>query len=318
MSLRKAFVMFVLALVPLIAAAWYILITPSNPLTRLFRGQISDTDARVIIGPYPEERDFALLKQHQVSLVVTLLNPEIPYEAALLEREKVLAQKHGIELRSFPMSSIFGQRFGDEYDRSADAAAAAIASSDGKVYLHCYLGIHRIQVVRDRLAKQGIEAGRYAVRAGERDDTARLLDAAEAAYNNGRYQEALDTLARVDAAQLTDAARILRGWSFYRIGDIAKAREAFAEAQRGSPDNAEASTGLGYCAYRDGDHASAERYFSTAIRAVPNNADALGGLGLTLFLAGRRDEAARHLKAALQIGPNQELRDVLDRIERPR
>ncbi len=54
---------------------WYVLITPNNPLTRLFQRQISDTDARIIIGPYPEDADFQLLQRAGVTTVVTLLNP---------------------------------------------------------------------------------------------------------------------------------------------------------------------------------------------------------------------------------------------------
>lgn len=237
-----------LALVALVvlggATAWYILITPSNPLTRLFQRDISDVNARIIIGPYPEDRDFELLKQNGVELVVTLLNPEIPYEAALLEREKGVAARHGIELRSFPMSSILGQRFGDEYDRSASGAADAIAASPGKVYLHCYLGMHRIQVVRDLLATRGIEAGTYTVRTGERDETAVLLDAAEKASNEGRHQDALDQLNKIPARALTDAAHMLTGWSHYRLNRIADARQQLSAALKIAPDNQEVRDAL--------------------------------------------------------------------------
>lgn len=298
--------------------AWYILITPSNPLTRLFQRQISDVNARIIIGPYPEDRDFELLKQNGVGLVVTLLNPEIPYEAALLEREKATAQRHGIELRSVPMSSILGQRFGDEYDRSASAAADAIASSSAKVYLHCYLGMHRIQVVRDLLAERGVEAGRYAIRAGERDEAAVALDAAEKASNEGRHQDALDQLSKIPAAGLTDNAHLLIGWSHYRLNRIAEARNAFAVVQQRNPGHAGALTGLGYCAYRYGNHAEAERRFSEAVSAEPNSADALTGLGLTMLRLGNRDEARRHLSAALKLAPgNEEARDALARAGGP-
>lgn len=290
-------------------AAWYILITPSNPLTRLFQRQISDTDARIIIGPYPEDHDFELLKKNDVRLVVTLLNPQIPYEANLLAREKTTAAKHGIELRSYPMSSILGQRFGDEYDKSASAAAEAIAGAQGKVYLHCYLGMHRIQVVRDLLASRGIEAGRYAVRAGERSTEALLLDAAEADYKAGRYADAITAIAKIDDAKLTDDMRMLLGWSRYRTNDIAGARAAFTTVK---DKTAPAAIGLGYCAYRDGDYAAAERHFTAALATLPQDADALGGLGLSLLRAGRASEADARLSEALKITPdNAELRDAL-------
>ncbi len=214
---RESWIALALLIVLGAASGWYVLITPNNPLTRLFQREMSDVNARIIIGPYPEDRDFELLKRNGVGWIVTLLNPEIPYEATLLEREEGVAARHGIELRSFPMSSILGQRFGDEYDRSAAAAADAIATSPGKVYLQCYLGMHRIQVVRDLLAQRGVEAGTYTARKGERDANAAALDAAERASNAGRHQDAIDALAKVPEDKLTDSARMLIGWSNYRL-----------------------------------------------------------------------------------------------------
>lgn len=309
MSWKRIFLLlFVLAAIGA-GAAWYILVTPSNPLTRLFQRDISDVNARIIVGPYPEDHDFELLKRNNVRLVVTLLNPEIPYEAALLSREKSTAARHGLELRSYPMSSILGQRFGDEYDRSAAAAADAIAGYDGKVYLHCYLGMHRIQVVRDLLAGKGIEAGRYAVREGERDESAVLLDAAEQSYNAGRFEDARNTLAKIPESKLTDDGRLLIGWSRYRSGDVAAARDAFSKVRDKAP---QAAIGLGYCAYRDGSFVDAERLFTTALAALPNNADSLAGLGLSQLRAGKMADAEQNLSAALKLTPeNQELKDAL-------
>jgi len=87
MTNRKMFILLGLVAVIGAASAWWVLITPGNPLTSLFRRQISDTRARIVIGPYPAERDFRLLKQNHVGRVVPLLDPAIPYEATLLERE---------------------------------------------------------------------------------------------------------------------------------------------------------------------------------------------------------------------------------------
>ena len=269
-------VILVLALLAIGGAGvgWYVLITPNNPLTRLFQRQISDTGARIIIGPYPEDGDFQLLQRAGVTTVVTLLNPQIPYEATLLDREKAAAAAHGMALRSFPMSSILGKRFGDDYDRNAAAAAEAIASTTGKVYLHCYLGMHRVQVVRDLLAGRGVDAGRYAVRQGERDADTLLLDAADKDYQAGRYADALASLAKIDDGKLTDDGRLLAGWSKYRSGDVPGARDAFGRVREKKP---QAAIGLGYCAYRGGDYADAERQFTAALAALPENADALTG-----------------------------------------
>ena len=151
-------------------AAWIVLISPNNPVTRFFSQSISDINARIVVGPYPLDNDFRRFKAAKIGLIVTMLNPEIPYEAVLLKQEQERSDRFKIPVKNFPMSSILGQRFGDSYDKNAAAAADEIAAFPGKVYLHCYLGIHRIRVVRDLLAKKGIEAGKYTERKGERGE----------------------------------------------------------------------------------------------------------------------------------------------------
>jgi tetratricopeptide (TPR) repeat protein len=313
---KKSIVLMMLAVAITAATGWWILLNPDNPLTTLFRRQVSDVNARIVIGPYPAERDFRLLKQNNVGLVVSLLDPAIPYEATLLEREKALAAQYQLPLKNFPMSSIFGRKFGDHYEESASGAAAAIAGTTAKVYLHCYLGMHRIQAVRNQLAAKGIEAGTYAVRSGERDKASTLLDMAEAAYNGGKYRNAIDTLSKIDERRLTENARLLRAWSHYRVGDMTQARALFEAFLRLSPGNPQAAIGLGYCAYRTDDLVTAERLFLGALQKVPDDADALGGLGLTYYRANRPADAAAKLEAALTLAPdNQELRDILARLK---
>lgn len=313
---RKSLVLMVLALAVTAAAAWWVLVHPDNPFTALFRRRISDVRARIVIGPYPAEHDFRLLKQSRVGLVVSLLDPAIPYEAALLAREKVLSAKYGLRIENFPMSSILGRRFGSYYDRSAAGAAEVIAASSDKVYLHCYLGMHRIQAVRRELAARGIVAGTYAVREGEREEAASLLDMAEAAFNARKYQAAIETVGKIGAAHLTEDARLLRAWSHYRLGNVNEARELFEASERLAPGSPHAALGLAYCAYRRDDYAAAERLFLEVLRELPDNADALGGLGLTYYRANRPAEAESRLEAALKLAPdNQELRDVLARVK---
>ncbi len=295
-------------------AGWMVLVNPDNPFTRLFSRKISDIDARIIIGPYPNEKDFRLLKSNDVGMVVTLLNPEIPYEAVLLKEERERAERFGIPLKNYPMSSILGQRFGDSYDKSADEAAELIASYPGKVYLHCYLGMHRIQAVRDRLAARGIDSGTYAVRQGERSQASIFLDKAEAAFAQGQYVETIAALDQIPEPDRSMAASLLRAWSLYRIGRIADARTIFQAVLADDPGNAGANTGLGYVSLREGDNITAEESFRKVLALEPENPEAHGGLGLALYRSGRLEEAARSLEKSLNIAPNAELKEILDRI----
>src|SRR2546421_176938 len=44
--------------------AFWILLTPDNPLTNQFRAQMSDMRERVVTGPYPVREDFQELSAH--------------------------------------------------------------------------------------------------------------------------------------------------------------------------------------------------------------------------------------------------------------
>lgn len=297
-------------------AGYALLINPDNPFTRLFQRKITAVDTRIVIGPYPVERDFRLLRSSHVTLIVTLLDPALPYEKALLEKERKLAAAHGIRVENFPMSSILGQKFGGYYADSAARAAALIASTDEKLYLHCYLGLHRIQVVRDLLNARGLPSGVYTVRRAEREAPRLQLDAAESAYQGGRYEEALAALKQIPPAEATTSAQLLVGWSNYKLGRAETAAAVFQGLVAAVP--AEANIGLGYCALRTADNPAAARFFEAAVQVAPANAEALGGLGLAYFRAGRLPEAAQRLEESLKLAPdNTELREVLARIKPP-
>ena len=310
---RRWIVWLVVALLCGAAGAWWVLLNPDNAFTRLFARDISDVRARIIIGPYPAERDLRLLKDNGVVLIVTLLDPAIPYEATLLAQERERAARFGFTLENYPMSSVLGQRFGRSYDENAIQAADSIARSTGKVYLHCYLGMHRIQVVRDILATRGVVSGTYTVRQGERSEARVDIDKAEADYGAGRYDQALARLTKLDDREVTVDARLLLGWSFLRLNRVGEARAAFERVIAGDPGHVAAATGLGYCALRDGDNEAARRHFAAATVAAPQNADALGGLGLALFRLGRMDEAVKALETSLRVAPNGEFEAALGR-----
>lgn len=296
------------------AAAGWILVTPDNPFSRLFRSEISDVDAPVIVGPYPSPEDIRLLSRHQVTTIVSLLDAHLPYERVLLDRERQAAARYNIRVLNFPMSSILGQRFGSYYDDSAQRASDAVASAPGKVYLHCYLGMHRIEAVKTLLASRGTKAGTYVVRHAERAQSRRLLDIAQAAYDKGRYAETITTLSQMEERPV--AAVLLEAWSAYRLDDTPRARALFQAAlENGGASKSGAWGGLGYCALRDQDYSAAEKYFEQALTARGDDAEALAGLGFTYYRQGRMSLAASRLHAALRINPeNEEVKQALARI----
>lgn len=310
----RLFIKLLIWAVLALAAGYAFLITPDNPVLRIFRGEISDISADVIIGPYPLENDIKRLRDNGVGTIVSLLDPALPYENQLLEQEKELAKQHGMQLLNFPMASILGQKLGNYYENNASAAAEAIAAAKGKVYLHCYLGIHRVATVKKLLETRQIKVGRYTLQEGERSPLAMQLDAAEKNYHEGRYQQAQQLLNSMK--KLSPAAILLHGWVDFRLGDIETARKYFASAALALPQSTEPLLGLAYCDLRDNALSEAEAKFRRIIGNDTNDVEALSGMGLTLFRQGNLPEAADYLRKALQINPQHpEAKDALQRIE---
>ncbi len=280
--------------------AW-VLFNPQNSFTHLFQARIADFDARVVVGPYPSEDDFAALRANGVDTDVSLLDPALPYERGLLGREKSLAAKYGIAFVNFPMESFFGTRFGRDYDHQAQAAAEYIAKSKGRVYVHCYLGMHRVRAVEDRLADIGTAYATYLLSRGTRSVNARLLDEAQADYDAGRYELALKAERGISSP--TIAARLLAAWSYYHIGSTANARVTFAKVVKADQSQSGAFDGLGYCALRDGDLENAASLFLTAGKIAPKDGSAFTGLGLARYRQGRIEDAKQALLEAVALNP---------------
>lgn len=300
----------------LCGAAFLMLISPGNPFTRLFRGKITATDARVIVGPYPLEADFHILQNHGVTTIVSLLDARLPYEKILLEREQVLAQKYGIAVQNFPMASVFGQPLDADREHRIKAAAEAVTRAPGKVYLHCYLGIHRAKNVSELARNMGATTDTYLVRQGERSQQARDLDQAQAEYDAGRYQEALHKLKQLP--QLDTRAQLLQAWAVFRMDNVTGAGELFNKILATLPQNAAAHIGAGYCTLRENNLPAAEQHFQAALSSNDKDAEALFGLGLVKHRQGKAAAAAQYLTTALEINPkNEEARQLLSQLRPP-
>ena len=291
---------------------YFVLITPDNPIMRALRGEISDVDSNIIIGPYPVQSDFEKLKKNGVTKIISLLDPAVPYEKSLLDQERVVAKKMQMEVVNFPMISILGHKMGANYEKNAAAAADEIAASKGKVYVHCYLGIHRAIVVKDLLKDKHVTIGRYLVKGGERSNLAIELDKAEQLFNERYFQEARNVLDSM--ASLTPTAQSLYGWVAYRQKDVVEARKRFGQLAEDPASAIDAAVGLGYCDLQENKLDSAVATFSKTIRSQPKNESALTGMGLALYRQNKPEESAIYLEQALQINPaNREAALILKR-----
>jgi ADP-ribose pyrophosphatase YjhB (NUDIX family) len=108
-----------------------------------FRSSAETWSDRFTFGPYPDRDDFRRLHGEGYSAVVSLLNPIIPFEAVLLEREREAARETGLELVEIPMLPwVSDNRQGREL------LSALARSKRGRYYVHCYLGRHRADLAR--------------------------------------------------------------------------------------------------------------------------------------------------------------------------
>ncbi len=300
-------------LVIVVCSGVWLLVNPQNSLTGLFRAKITDLDTRVVTGPYPSADDFAVLRSNGVETDVSLLDADLPYEAMLLEQERVNAAKVGIAFVNFPMESIFGTHAGTDYDRQAHLAAEFIVRSRGRVYLHCYLGMHRVRTVAALLTKEGTPSAPYLLRSGVRSADARLLDEAQADYDAGRYL--LDRKALAGIKSPTIPARLLAAWTSYRLDQIALARAQFAAIVKTDSSQPGAFEGLGYCALRSGELETAAALFMESTRLAPKDAAGYAGLGFARSRQGRTTDAKAALHQALALDPGDtEARTALARL----
>jgi hypothetical protein len=112
-------------------------------------GQLSAVaDERISYGPYPDEQKIAELQDAGYDGVIALLSPKIPFERVLLEEEIQHGRDAGIPVYSEPMLPWIGGN-----QKSFEEIEKLVAQKDKQFYIHCYLGKHRVDLVRQELGK---------------------------------------------------------------------------------------------------------------------------------------------------------------------
>lgn len=280
--------------------------------------KVADNDGRVLVGPYPIEHDFKNLKGAGVTKILSLLDPQDPYEKILLDREAGYARQYGMEFENHAMSADSATPE-EDLERVALTAAGSIkqylVDEKHKVYVHSYLTVRRTEAVEDNVRDLGLKLATYEVPRGERRFAPNRLDSAEAAYQVGRFQETIDILAREEHMNLQDY--ILRAWATYHLKDFDKAERYFREIlDKEDKNNKEAWTGLGYVAYQRNDLVKADSLFGLVLARSNMDPSANAGLGLVRYKQGNYPEARKYLRTSLKVDSvNVEAGDVLLRID---
>jgi len=310
----RVFLTTVIALGVVGAALTYVvLLNPGGTIMRLFRSVPPERFGTITIGPYPQEEDFPRLKQEGVKYIVTLLDPRLPYEKPMLERELALGAKYGITVKSFPlfpMDSMLKTEFFSGSLEEEKKAVEFLAHADGRAYVHCYLGRHRALRVRDALLKAGVSERSFTP--SELDN---VLSAAYEAFRRKDYPRVLSLLEPMTVRDVEVAHR--RGWAYYHLGRIEEAAKTFREGLEGQPMHPRLLLGSGYCYLRSGEPVMAQREFGAVLEQIPGNRDALVGIGLAHLSLGNKAEAARLFRKVLEAYPDsREVKEYLRSAER--
>ena len=309
--IRAVVALLVLGLLLFGFGVW-VLLHPASIWVQPWRATVSEVRNDVIFGPYPVEDDFQVLKDRGVTTIISLLNPAVPYEKVLLAEERERAARYGMEIRNFPMGSILGQKFGEDYHVNSRAAAEAALQAPGTAYIHCYLGINRAKNVQNYLDTLAPTTN-YAGVGGSLEDV-EAHERARLAYGEGDHQGVVDAVAGMQLPSVQ--ALRMAGWSQFRMGRMPEARGYFERILAEVPGDDDATTGLGYCALREGALADAGRHFAEVLARTGGDAAALEGMGYVQMRQGDRARARAMFEKALVANPeNEETRAALARLE---
>lgn len=135
-------------------AFWW-LTSDNAPELRVFNGSTTE-QGTIAYGPYPDEKRLEELKIEGYTGVITLISNTIPFEKVLLDREITAGKKLKIPVYSTPMLPWVTSN--QEALSTIKELAKAETLKGGKLYIHCYLGRHRVNLVKQVLEenKEGI------------------------------------------------------------------------------------------------------------------------------------------------------------------
>jgi tetratricopeptide (TPR) repeat protein len=316
--LRVLIPAFLLLLLLAGGLGYLILLRPRSIFMRWAQSDLPDQITMISIGPYPEDKEFQILKKAKVKYIVSLLDPRLPYEKELIEREKVLAEKYQMTVKVFPMASIFDRQIFPDYLEQEQKAVDFLKNLDGPAYMHCYLGKHRVIRVRDELAKAGVPKRYWTPTASGEEywNLVNRIDDAQAEFAQKNYDKVLEILAPLTTKDV-DVTN-LRGWAHYRLGLIDEAMEDFRQGLEADPSNPRNLIGVGYCYLRRGQPVMAQRQFSAVLEQIPNDRESLVGMGLAHLRLGNKPAAAQIFRRMLALNPaDKEVRGYIQEAQAP-
>ena len=149
--MRVVFIVVFLGYLFALMSSYFSYIEPYLFPLRMVQGEARVVTENIIIGPYPREKDIEkLAKVNGVKVIISLLNPSLPFEGSLVNKEKEIVEKMGLEFYNVPLTYL--NLDSKENNLQLTKIRKIIEKHKGdKVYIHCYLGRHRVEFVAQRL-----------------------------------------------------------------------------------------------------------------------------------------------------------------------
>ncbi len=138
----------------LFALGIYTAFRPESYPLKFIRGDVRPVAENVIIGPYPEAREWKKLKEDMgVDVLVSLMDPDSKIEGGFVRKEKDFAASNGMEFKNFPMDFLHLSNKGNK-EQALLLTDYILRSGGKKFYVHCYLGRHRVKVFAEIFKKK--------------------------------------------------------------------------------------------------------------------------------------------------------------------
>lgn len=134
--------LFCIASILLCVAGLNYFLNTGSSVVQASQGDV-EVGERFTFGPYPEKVNLQELKDQGYDGVIALLSTTLPIEKPLLDKEFKAGEEIGIEILSMPMLPWVGDN-----TETLNKIRELVEQDEKKYYVHCYLGRHRVDVVK--------------------------------------------------------------------------------------------------------------------------------------------------------------------------
>ena len=152
---EKKIRLMVLLLLSLFIYGLYNIFQPDMFPMKFVRGELKEINENLIVGPYPTEREIIKLKKMGINEIINLMDSMSVIESRLIDEEKKLAEKYNLKYMNFPMS-FTKLESKENSDQISLLIKHILSAKGGKIYIHCYLGRHRVGLLEKAFTKTKI------------------------------------------------------------------------------------------------------------------------------------------------------------------